>query len=172
MAYRNPRDPKPEGITFICPTCKIEHDDITENYWQQRKYHCRSCRSAISRKVYWNNPAKHLADRKKDNKQYFSTIKYKYGLTAEVWKKMVEEQDGSCLICKLKPENPSTLHIDHDHITGKIRGLLCNNCNLGIGYFADNADRLLMASMYARDNAAIAVFNNLTESEIYKWPQR
>lgn len=63
-----------------------------------------------------------------------------------------EEQNGLCAICST-PENATpkgTLHLDHDHKTGFTRGLLCSNCNMGIGQFKDDPTLLLKAIRYLR----------------------
>lgn len=58
----------------------------------------------------------------------------KYGLTAADLHDLYEDQDHCCGICG-KEEDFETFHIDHDHHTGKVRGLLCPLCNIGLGYF-------------------------------------
>jgi Recombination endonuclease VII len=145
---RNRRAPKPEGLVVSCPTCNTSHSDLTENYWQQRKYHCRACRADIAKKDYEKNSVRIAEQRKKSGVARKATLKNKYGITVETWKQLVNEQNGACLICSFRPENPTSLHIDHNHLTGEVRGLLCNNCNVGLGYFSDNPDRLIKASMY------------------------
>lgn len=56
-------------------------------------------------------------------------------------------QNGKCAIC-MKKMAGRDIHRDHDHITGEWRGLLCNKCNRGLGYFQDNPDMLLAAAFY------------------------
>lgn len=77
-------------------------------------------------------------------KQYIYYIKNKYGITEIEYKKMLEQTNHCCEICGSKevdnPENKEKLCIDHCHSTGKIRGLLCRNCNSAIGLFKDNID--------------------------------
>lgn len=73
-----------------------------------------------------------------------SMLKYRYGLTVDQYEKMVEDQDGRCKICTRE----SKLFVDHCHETGKIRGLLCNPCNAGMGYLQDDPVVLNAALQY------------------------
>lgn len=61
---------------------------------------------------------------------------------------VLASQHGVCKICGQPPKEDSRLHIDHCHKTDKIRGLLCNNCNLGLGKFKDSPDLLRKAALY------------------------
>jgi hypothetical protein len=56
----------------------------------------------------------------------------------------VREQGGTCAICG----RPDPEHVDHDHDTGAVRGILCVNCNGGLGQFRDSIDSLLIAASY------------------------
>lgn len=77
--------------------------------------------------------------------------KANHGLTSEQYIEMYKEQDGRCAICKCYvAEKP--LSIDHDHNTGKIRGLLCSNCNAGLGLLGDSVDNLQNAVSYLERN--------------------
>ena len=67
-----------------------------------------------------------MADRKKE-------LKKKYGITLEQYDEMFEAQGGICAICKESDITGKRLSIDHDHETGKVRGLLCGKCNTRIG---------------------------------------
>ena len=62
-----------------------------------------------------------------------------YGITEDVLESMRKEQKNKCAICgKMINESTKNFAIDHDHKTGKVRGLLCMNCNIGLGAFVDN----------------------------------
>jgi hypothetical protein len=86
--------------------------------------------------------------------------KRRYGLASVEYNRMADLQAGLCLICK-RPERsldktsgqPRSLYVDHCHTTGKIRGLLCTNCNQGIGSFFDSPEILLAAIRYLEDNS-------------------
>lgn len=75
-------------------------------------------------------------------------LKMKYGLTPEQWDEMYKAQDGLCKICKNPPPQGKRLHVDHDHATKVVRGLLCPTCNMGVGSFLDNPERLREAAQY------------------------
>lgn len=76
----------------------------------------------------------------------------KYGLTQASFAQLLEEQGGCCACCGATQANKkwSRLCIDHDHVTGKVRGLLCGNCNAGIGLFSNDPDALERAADYLR----------------------
>jgi len=69
---------------------------------------------------------------------------------------MVEKQNGKCKICgcvmTLEGKQDNSVCVDHCHMTGKNRGLLCRSCNLGLSYFKDDIDRLLSAIVYIKEN--------------------
>ena len=72
----------------------------------------------------------------------------RYGLTPDLYDALWAQQNGGCAICAQSLE-PS-LHVDHDHVTGAVRGLLCNSCNSALGLFRDNTMVLLRAVEYLR----------------------
>ena len=78
-----------------------------------------------------------------------SYYRRRYGLTIEEAEVM---RAGGCQICGETdgdaPGRHGKLHIDHDHVTGRVRGVLCTNCNSGIGRFADNPELLRRAVEY------------------------
>ena len=106
------------------------------------------------------NPEKVAAWRANNavNKRW-NVVKHRYGLTRESWTAIYEGQRGLCAICEIPmPPRPmkqaeiqpgtSLAHIDHDHVTGKVRGLLCFSCNRGIGSLGDDPARLRRALDY------------------------
>ena len=68
-----------------------------------------------------------------------------YGITPEQYTTMLANQESKCAVCGNTMTNP---HIDHCHTTGKVRGLLCINCNQGLGKFKDDIDKLQHAIDY------------------------
>jgi len=72
-------------------------------------------------------------------------ILVKYKLSKEEYYSLIEKANGSCQICGLIPKQ---LHVDHDHETGRVRGLLCRKCNTGLGKFGDSETLLYKAIEY------------------------
>lgn len=74
---------------------------------------------------------------------------YLYGVTPEQYAALLEQQDNRCAICRTDtPGGKGGWHVDHDHDTKAVRGLLCHNCNLMLGHAQDNADTLRAALAY------------------------
>jgi hypothetical protein len=74
-----------------------------------------------------------------------SHLKRTFGLTPQQLAAIIEAQDGTCAVCDGPPQ-----HIDHDHATGEVRGVLCGPCNMGLGQFQDDPTRLTRAASYLR----------------------
>ena len=71
-------------------------------------------------------------------------LRRRYGITAEHAEQMLTEQHGLCAICMEAP----AVRVDHDHATGRVRGLLCFNCNGALGQFRDRADLMARGALY------------------------
>ena len=79
-------------------------------------------------------------------------LKHQYGLSKQDYEHLLYLQGDGCKICGDIADKRFGLHVDHDHKTGKIRGLLCKNCNYGLGQFKDDAKRLERAAQYLLEN--------------------
>jgi hypothetical protein len=80
-------------------------------------------------------------------------VRYTYGITQAELDALIEKQGGLCAVCGGPPNGPgSRLHIDHCHETGRIRGLLCANCNTMIGLAHDNPGCLRAAANYIEED--------------------
>jgi len=80
----------------------------------------------------------------------FNNILYKFKLTKTEYNNLLDSQEGKCKICKVKSNR--NLSVDHCHKSGKIRGLLCNTCNAGLGMFKDCIDLLNNAIIYITES--------------------
>lgn len=85
---------------------------------------------------------------------YASQLKHRYNLSYEKYLEMKKSQSNKCLICEAdeKESKNGRLVVDHCHSTGKIRGLLCDKCNNGLGRFNDNIETLRSAINYLSEN--------------------
>jgi hypothetical protein len=122
-----------------------------EYYKEKRKESNRKWYISKGKEYYNKNKER----RNKDSYKRYHSEKGKanrikqYGITAEEYNKIFEKQKGYCAICgKHQSELKNTLSVDHDHITGKIRGLLCINCNTILGHSKDNPEILQKAVGY------------------------
>lgn len=80
-------------------------------------------------------------------------------MSIDEYDSLADSQGYLCAICGREcmeenpvPRDPNRLYVDHNHITGSVRGLLCNNCNLGLGAFLDNSSLLEIARTYLDAN--------------------
>lgn len=133
--------------------------------------YCKSCRREASaeynkdhplvvrrsRERYYNKNLDKI--KAKSRSKYDATtgrdlrLKRAYGISLATYDKILASQNNTCAICGATP-NGRRLAVDHDHRTGKIRGLLCVGCNRGIGYFKDSPKLLLLASRYLQSQNA------------------
>ena len=124
--------------TKVCGDCGLRKplDDFprNKNLSDGRRTYCKPCHNARGRetlaRLYGNSRHYHLMRR--------------YGIGADDFDQLVAKQDGLCAICgRTDPE-----HVDHSHATGAVRGILCFNCNGGLGQFRDSVDALRAAAAY------------------------
>jgi hypothetical protein len=129
--------------TKYCRDCQTERP--LEDFHPTQPY-CKPCMNVRWSK--WYNSKEHEYKRKR-------RLKINYGITHEEYESMFEARDGLCDICK-RPESfrGTLLSVDHDHETGKIRGLLCNNCNRALGLIGDSLEQAQrMVSYLERDGS-------------------
>ena len=106
---------------------------------------CRPCSAKYVKVWRANNVDKVRRD------QRASHVRREYGLGWEEYERMHQEQFGCCAICFSAIDLLKTTHVDHCHSSGRIRGLLCLQCNSGLGQFEDDTERLMRAIMYLRE---------------------
>lgn len=124
--------------THTCPHC-----GSTKDWWASRKPFglCSDCR----------NQRKNLSRDDEYHRRYHFTKTY--GITIEERDALILSQGGRCAICD---DEDDALHVDHDHATNIVRGMLCGRCNRGLGMFCDDVDRLLAATAYLLRSRAVA----------------
>ncbi|HMK11483.1 MAG TPA: endonuclease VII domain-containing protein [Acidimicrobiales bacterium] len=77
-----------------------------------------------------------------------SHLRRKFGITQEQYERRLREQGGGCAVCKRPPKPGKSLHVDHDHETGRVRGLLCFRRNAALGQLDDDLERIEAALTY------------------------
>ena len=124
---------------------------------------CKACQKAYVKKWYVANREQQKVYNKKwqvanRERQRDYHLNHKYGLSPEDYNALFEAQAGCCAICgRHESELKQKLHVDHDHVTGEIRGLLCRGCNTAIGLLCDDPDTIDKASDYIRRGYAVDV---------------
>ena len=98
-------------------------------------------RAEENRLRFIESGGKKLADRR-------SYLKRTYGITLEEYDEMLERQGGRCAICRCEPRPDISLHVDHAHATGALRGLLCFSCNITVGHVREDRSRLAAIGAY------------------------
>lgn len=126
----------------------------------QRNYRARNREKVAAYNREWRRKnrehynAYRNAWRKKNRIRYLEQrkwvrLKSAYGLSKEEYLELLDRQKGGCAICKTKPGS-KLLAVDHCHRSGKVRGLLCSNCNTGLGLLGDSKRLLAKALSYLR----------------------
>ena len=92
--------------------------------------------------------ARYVADGRKQASDRRSHLRRKYGITPEQYDEMLAAQGGGCAICGRPPRPDISLHVDHDHATGAVRGLICFQHNNALGDFDDDPTLLAKAVAY------------------------
>lgn len=124
--------------------CKRNHLRSTENTYITPKgaKQCRVCRQLSKSAYYAKNREREILYSK--NRSRLTT----FGVTENQWLTMLVLQDCKCAICTDELYGDKYTHVDHDHETDAVRGLLCHHCNTGIGLLRDSPDVLRAAISY------------------------
>ncbi len=140
----------------MCRLCGLEKE-----FYPSQPSYCKDCMKARSTAWEKANP-----ERRRLSKQRFQStpearmkrkahhLKKSYGLDRISFENMLSNQGFLCLLCSqvLSKYPDSTTHIDHDHITGRVRGILCRSCNQGIGFLKHDPGILIKAIEYLKDS--------------------
>ncbi len=120
-------------------SCKKSNDMV---YWNAR---CNKCRVDDAKLRYKTD--KTLARN--------SNLRNLYNISIKEFDEIVAKQGGRCAICRREEDKSarmSSFHVDHDHKTGKVRGVLCGSCNISLGRFHDDVSILLNAVEYLKSH--------------------
>ena len=134
----------------LCRSCYEKHLRTTNPEFAERQrenrrrwggLHPEKVKSAAERRK--TDPLARIRDA---HTKRAAALKRNYGMTVSDYATLFEAQKGRCAIC----QEPKTkrLHVDHDHATGEVRGLLCFRCNYGMRWFQHNVSALIAAGVY------------------------
>jgi hypothetical protein len=130
---------------------------------------CRPCARKVAEAYYQKYPeaearrrllnAQHGSDWYQRNRtaqilrMKWTRIATRYGMTRQEYLDLLSSQGGACALCGSKDPGRGDGHfaVDHNHATGRIRGLLCQRCNCGIGFFADDVELMRRAAAYVAE---------------------
>ena len=144
-----------DGFAYQCKYCKDvrPHDP----YWLTEKGRA----AGRARYIQRTSTPEGKAKLHESNKRYKQSEKGKhvawarylmrtYKMTVQVYEQMFQEQGGCCAVCGVKPDTRIRFHVDHDHTSHKIRGILCGKCNQAIGLLKEDPILFDRAKEYLR----------------------
>jgi hypothetical protein len=137
--------PTTENEKF-CKSCRTAKP--MSGFYRHGAYRYATCKECVRLKTKHRRENPDLAD--KHRKQSFSAnVKSRYGITVDRYNEIMGRGKlNGCAICGSK--DPVRFHLDHCHVSGKIRGVLCQGCNIGLGGFKDNPASIELAASYLR----------------------
>jgi len=157
LTNREVNEFKSQGLRY-CPRCTrvLPLDYFSHTRGKKNNApHCKDCCNDMSAKRRLTEESKlnrreYYQKRKETLKN--SKLLRQYGISLAKYRELLDKQNGKCIICgKTAIDNKKDLAVDHDHKTGKIRGLLCNNCNVAVGFMQDNPDLALGINAYLKE---------------------
>lgn len=126
----------------ICSLCKLEKS--SKEFSKDKRYkdglfcYCKSC--ATKKRLEWR--------KKNVERDVSNELKRLYGITYEDKLELFKKQNYKCAICNIDILKDNQAHLDHCHKTNKVRGVLCNGCNTGIGMLKDSVEIMESAIKY------------------------
>lgn len=151
--YKRTKFPIKQYEIQNCLKCKTDFLPLspTQKYCGSLKNNI-GCSPIVFKELKRESHRKEYAIRKSTGKIRIQNMKNKYGLSLDDYDKLLIKQNGVCAICKHKETKKGIdfLPVDHNHKTGKVRGLLCNACNWGIGHLKDDIEILENAIKYLK----------------------
>jgi len=138
-------------MTKVCTKCGTEKE--MGEFWKDgrlksgRCAECKLCQKQRNQEYYRRNRCQIIKRQEKWTAQNRDKVREaellrKYNLSLADYHQMLASQGGKCAMCgSAKPGGHGTFHVDHDHTTGAVRGLLCHHCNVGLGHLGDEPKR-------------------------------
>ncbi len=159
-----------------CTKCGLRKDE--DEFYKRSdggpRSYCKDCYRIHNREQYQRHRDKRMAyeltresgwDRNPENREKYAVssdqahdkyLQRTYNITLDDFNDLLEAQGGTCAICDGRNADSAAnrrMTVDHDHVTGKVRGLLCFTCNTSIGKLGDSYEALQKAADYLKDNS-------------------
>jgi hypothetical protein len=142
--------------TQVCTKCKLEQSTDQFYYNSEKANKLTSWCRACCRGYYHTEHGRATTEKYRKSAQGRENAKAqsrrvvlkRHNITQEFFDSLIEEQDNKCAICGTELQAGYRTHIDHNHSTGSVRGLLCSKCNTGLGLFREDKQILLNAVSY------------------------
>ena len=138
---RRPRPEAPPGLRY-CMDCG-QFKPVEDFYWNT----AHGCPASMCK------PCNRLRTRRRKERypgQKLDADLRRVGSSLQEYEQLKERQQGVCAICGRPPVAKQRLSVDHCHVTGQVRGLLCDPCNTALGLLGDDPERLLAAARYLK----------------------
>lgn len=148
----------------ICTNCRVEKDITCFHKDSGKKCGYKSKCKTCTRKT------QKIWESKNRDKRRKYRLKGEYDLTPDQYEYLLNKQHGECAICKTdKCITGRRFAVDHCHITGRVRGLLCQACNTGLGKFNDNLNNLEAAIKYLKSKDISDDCEEFDEKDLTDW---
>jgi len=159
--------PKNRKYTKLLPEQTLEHQVVCKTCGE-KKASMEFYLQGAGRKRVRGSCKKCFAKKSRDRGRAnpFSVMERHFGLTETDYYALLEKQGGCCGICRAPKNINRRFVVDHNHETKKVRGLLCDRCNKGLGLFRDNRDLLVKAGAYLEINGSYAQVREPTRYNI------
>ena len=147
----------------VCTKCKVEKTEdafhTRKDNKTKRRSHCKECTNTRNLSRYHTYEEVKASHHKASRKH---SLRVKYGITLEDYDTMLELQGGGCYICGLMESSPKIkfLSVDHNHVTGRVRKLLCNGCNTALGGVREDTEILRKMIAYIEEHQESVVICN------------
>ena len=144
---------------------------------RRKVWYVRNREREIARVGKWQreNPDKLATQRRKTadaraRKYRQWHLQKQFGLSLDDYALLLSQQGGRCATCRAVPADGTSLHVDHDHETGRVRGLLCMRCNNALGLMRESADVLngAIEYLYLRDPDGLGQLAEIRASELIR----
>lgn len=148
-------------MSKICSKCKLEKE--LSNYWKDKtkasgyRPECKVCTYETQKRR--PNRLIKMKEWRKNNKEYVKShdLKTSFGITLDKYNAILIQQNYCCASCKRHQSSfKKKLAVDHDHLTGKVRGLLCSACNTALGLLKENIETMNSLIVYTINKGVLS----------------